>query len=115
VIRRAAPALVALAALVAIAVVLFASGRDDASERLVETGVVVAVESAGLADVRGFTLRTSDGRAVDFRVGRLENEAQFPPSHLGTHLGDAVPVRVTFLLVGAERVAIRLEDAILAP
>jgi hypothetical protein len=115
VIRRFVPVLVASAALAAIAVVVFGWVRAGPEERLVETGVVVAVESAGLADVRGFTLRTSDGRTIDFRVGRLENEVQFPPSHLGAHLGDAVPVRVTFLLVGAERVAIRLEDGVLAP
>jgi hypothetical protein len=115
VIRRVIPALVALAALAAIAIVVFAWGRDDPGARLVETGVVVAVESEGLADVRGFTLRTDDGRTVDFRVGRLENVAQFPPSHLGAHLGDAFPIRVTFQLSGGQRVAIRLEDGTLAP
>jgi hypothetical protein len=52
---------------------------------------------------------------VDFRVGRLENVAQFPPSHLGAHLGDAFPIRVTFQLSGGQRVAIRLEDGTLAP
>jgi hypothetical protein len=110
VIRRLAPALVALAALAAIAVVVFGWGRD-AGDRLVETGVVVDVEAVSLTEVLGFTLRTSEGRTVEFVVGPLENPAQFPPSHLGVHLADGVPVRVTYRQSGADRVAIRLEDA----
>ncbi len=109
--RRVLPALVAMAALVAIAVVLFASDRDDASERLVETGVVVNVDAVSLTEVLGFTVRTSDGRTVVFVVGPLENPAEFAPSHLAAHLADGVPVRVTYKQGGADRVAIRLEDA----
>jgi hypothetical protein len=116
VIRRLAPALVAVAALAAIAVVAFAVvafgwGRSDQGDRLVETGVVVNVDSVSLTEVLGFSLRTSDGRTIDFVVGPLENAAEFPPSHLGTHLADGVPVRVTYKQGGADRVAIRLEDA----
>lgn len=114
-IRRLAPALVALAALAAIAVVVFGWGRSDQGDRLVETGVVVNVDSVSLTEVLGFTLRTSDGRTIDFVVGPLENPAQFPPSHLGVHLADGVPLRVTYKQAGADRVAIRLEDAPLSP
>jgi len=111
VIRRLAPALVALVALVAIAVVAFGWGREAPGDRLVETGVVVDVDAVSLTEVLGFTLRTSDGRTVEFVVGPLENPAQFPPSHLGVHLADGVPVRVTYRQAGTDRVAIRLEDA----
>jgi hypothetical protein len=110
VIRRLLPALVAAAALAAIAVVVFGWGRND-DGRLVETGVVLNVDSVSLTEVLGFTIRTSDGRTVEFVVGPLENAAQFPPSHLGVHLADGVPVRVTYRQSGADRVAIRLEDA----
>ena len=76
-----------------------------------ETGVVVDIESVSLTDVRAFTLRTPDGRTVEFRIGQLENGGQFPPSHLNVHQVDAMPVRVTYLTEGENHVAIRLEDA----
>jgi hypothetical protein len=115
VIRRLVPALVALVALAAIAVVVFGLGRNDQGDRLVETGVVVKVDSASLTEVLGFTIRTSDGRTVEFVVGPIENPTQFPPSHLGVHLADGMPVRVTYRQSGADRVAIRLEDAPATP
>lgn len=111
--RKSLPLLGALLAIVVIAVALASGIGDDK----VETGVVVAVDSGGLTDVRGFTLRTADGRTVEFRVGRLENAVQFPPAHLGVHLQDGFPVRVTYELSadGAERIAVRLEDGLPAP
>jgi hypothetical protein len=111
VIRRILPALIALAALGAIAVVLFGSGRSDGGDRLVETGVVVDVDAESLTEVLGFTLRTSDGRTIEFVVGPLENAAEFPPSHLSVHLASGEPVRVTWKQGGPDRVAYRLEDA----
>jgi hypothetical protein len=99
-----------LGGLVAVAVIAIALASGIGAQK-VETGVVVAVDSAGLTDVRGFTLRTADARTIEFRIGRLQNPVQFPPAHLGVHLADGVPVRVTFEVVGDERVAIRLEDA----
>ena len=47
--------------------------------RQTETGLVIAVDSSGLTNVRGFTIRTDDGRTVVFRIGALENGAQFAP------------------------------------
>jgi uncharacterized protein (DUF58 family) len=76
-----------------------------------EVGVVVSVDSVSLTDVRAFTIRTPDGRTVEFRIGQLENGAQFPPSHLNVHQVDAVPVRVTYRDENGEHVAFRLEDA----
>ena len=76
-----------------------------------EVGVVVSVDAVSLTDVRGFVIRTPDGRTVEFRIGQLENGAQFPPSHLNVHQVDAVPVIVTYRDENGEHVAIRLEDA----
>ena len=110
VIRRVLPVVVAVAALVAIAVVAFGWGRDAPGDRLTETGVVVEVDAVSLTEVLGFTIRTSDGRTVEFLVGPLENPADFPPAHLSVHLADGTPVRVTYRQSGTERAAIRLED-----
>lgn len=79
--------------------------------RLTETGIVVAVEATSLSDVEGFSIRTSDGRTVDFRIGRLENAATFPPGHLAEHKVSLVPVVVTYVRDGAANVAVRIEDA----
>ncbi len=76
-----------------------------------EIGVVVAVDAASLTDVRGLTIRTTDGRTVQFRVGRLENGAEFPPGHLAEHKATAVPIIVTYRDENGEHVALRLEDA----
>jgi hypothetical protein len=74
-------------------------------------GVVVRVDSAGLSDVRGFTLRQPGGETLEFRLGELENGDQFPPGHLAEHQATAEPVRVWYRLEGDERFAVRLEDA----
>lgn len=76
-----------------------------------EVGVVVFVDSVSLTDVRAFAIRTPDGRTVEFRIGQLENGAQFPPGHLAAHQVDAVPIRVMYRDENDEHVAIRLEDA----
>ena len=61
--------------------------------------------SVSLTDVRGFAIRTPDGRTVEFRVGQLENGAQFPPGHLAEHQVDSVPIRVTYRDENGEHVA----------
>ena len=109
--RRSLPLIGAVVALAVIAIALASGIGDDR----VETGVVVAVDAQGLTDVRGFSLRTADGRTIDFRVGRLQNAAEFPPAHLSVHLADSFPVRVTYEMDGSERVAVRLEDAAGSP
>jgi hypothetical protein len=80
-----------------------------------ETGLVVAVDSSGLTDVRGFTIRTTDGRTVVFRIGVLENGAEFPPGHLLEHEATGVKVVVTYRRENGELVAIRIDDAPGAP
>jgi hypothetical protein len=79
--------------------------------RQTETGLVIAVDSSGLTDVRGFTIRTDDGRTVVFRIGALENGAQFPPGHLLEHRATGVKVVVTYRQANGQLVAIRLDDA----
>ena len=112
--RRTAVVGVGLAiALLAVAAILVSTLGQPA--RQTETGVVIAVESVSLTDVRGFTIRTPDGRTVAFRVGDLENGAEFPPGHLGEHMATAVPVLVTYRDENGERVVVRLEDALASP
>jgi len=74
-------------------------------------GVIVGVDAVSLTDVRGFTLRTSDGATVEFEIGDLENGAEFPPGHLVEHQATAQPVRVWYRTEGDAKVAVRLEDA----
>ncbi|MGZ8514701.1 MAG: hypothetical protein ACXW4H_05745 [Candidatus Limnocylindrales bacterium] len=102
--------LIAAAALVV--VVMSTLGQPPSQT---ETGLVVAVDSSGLTDVRGFTIRTNDGRTVAFRIGVLENGAQFPPGHLLEHAATGVKVVVTYRRENGDLVAIRIDDAPGAP
>lgn len=107
---RGATVLVAVGiALLALAVVV-ATTLTRPAERT-ETGIVVAVDAASLGDVRGFTLRTTDGRSIDFGLGRLENGSQFPPSHLAEHRATSQPIIVIYREEAGARLAVRLEDA----
>lgn len=74
-------------------------------------GVIVAVDSAGLADIRAFTLRRPGGETLVFRLGELENAVDFPPGHLAEHQATAQPVVIYYRMEGNERFAVRLEDA----
>jgi hypothetical protein len=74
-------------------------------------GVVVAVDSGGLTDVRSFTLRTTDGQLLTFGLADLQNGVEFPPGHLGEHQLTASPVRVWYRPGDDPPQAIRLEDA----
>jgi hypothetical protein len=74
-------------------------------------GVVVGVDSAGLTKVRGFTLRTDDGRTLQFDLAALENAVEFPPGHLVEHQGLGSKVRVWYRDANGTLQAIRLEDA----
>lgn len=97
-----------IAALALGSVVVSAFGQ---APRQTETGVVIAVDSSGLTDVRGFSIRTDEGRTVPFRIGVLENGAQFPPGHLLEHAATGVKVVVTYRRENGDLVAIRIEDA----
>ena len=112
--RPAPAARLAILGAIVVAVVLLAVaattilGRPG---RQVETGVVTAVEATGLTSVQAFTIRTADGRTVEFRVGAIENASTFAPGHLAEHKVSLVPVRVTYTDEGGARVAVRIEDA----
>jgi hypothetical protein len=108
---RARLAILILAALGAVALAVFAATMIGGAGRRVETGVVVAVQATSLSSVQGFSIRTADGRTVDFRVGTIENAASFPPGHLAEHKVSLIPVRVTYVEESGGPVAVRLEDA----
>lgn len=82
---------------------------EPAAEQVV--GVLTHIDSGGLDEVEAFTLRTGDGRTIDFTIGVLENGAEFPPSHLAEHLAGAEPIRVFYRREGSTNVAFRIEDA----
>ncbi len=75
------------------------------------TGVIVAVDSAGLGDVSGFTLRQTGGEQLTFDLSELRNGTQFPPGHLSEHQATAQPVRVWYRDDGTRLYALWLEDA----
>ena len=75
------------------------------------TGVIVAVDSAGLGDVSGFTLRQTGGEQLSFDLSALGNGTQFPPGHLSEHQATAQPVRVWYRDDGTRLYALWLEDA----
>ena len=79
--------------------------------RKIDTGIVVAVQATSLSAVQGFSIRTTDGQTVDFRIGALENASVFPPGHLAEHKVSLVPVQVTWVERDGSRVAVRIEDA----
>lgn len=99
------------AVVVAIALAAGAAALLGGSGRQTETGIVVAVQATSLSNVEGFSIRTTDGRTVDFRMGHLENAATFPPGHLAEHKVSLVPVRVTYVRDGDANVAVLIDDA----
>lgn len=74
-------------------------------------GVIVAVDSAGLGTVHGFTLREAGGALTSFSLAALENGIQFPPGHLAEHQATAQPVRVWYRDEGGTHLAIWILDA----
>ena len=75
-------------------------------------GVVIAVDSTGLANVKGFALRPiGGGFNFEFTLGTLENATEFTPSHLAEHLATSEPIRVYFRTENGVHVVYRLEDA----
>ena len=74
-------------------------------------GIVLTIDSQGLTQVHGFTLRTKAGDVMTFSIGQLDDPTQFPPGHLAEHQASALPVRVYFRDVGGTLVVYRLEDA----
>jgi len=74
-------------------------------------GVVVAVDSAGLGQVKAFTLRLPDGSTFLLTLGALENATEFSPSHLSEHQVTSEPIRAFYRLEDGKPVVYRLENA----
>ena len=108
---RRRPAVLLGAVVAVIAVVVVVTTILGGPGRRVETGIVVAVEATSLTSVQGFSIRTADGRTVDFRVGALENASAFPPGHLAEHRVSLVPIQVTYVDRDGAHVAVALVDA----
>ena len=106
--------LLAVVVAVVVLAVVFVQTRGPGGTS-VATGIVVAVNSRGLGDVRGFTLREPGGVTLEFSLRALQNGTQFAPGHLAEHQATAQPVRVEYRMEGTERLAIRLDDASPAP
>ncbi len=82
------------------------------SQKATVTGIVVHVDVVSLTDVRGFDLRTSDGRILSFEIGQLDmSPPGFNPQHLTVHAATAQPVTVTYETVDGRLVAVRMVDA----
>ena len=105
--------LVVLVAAVAAVIVLAVAATTilGGPGRQVKIGIVVAVQATSLSAVQGFSIRTTDGETIDFRVGTLENATGFPPGHLAEHKVSLAPIRVTYIDRDGVHTAIRLEDA----
>ncbi|HEV2006236.1 MAG TPA: hypothetical protein VGQ85_06430 [Candidatus Limnocylindrales bacterium] len=75
---------------------------------------MVHVDSTGLGNVTGFTLRLPGGATLALTLGTLENATQFAPGHLAEHEATASPVRAWFVASGGVPIVYRLEDASVA-
>ena len=84
------------------------NARPDGSPTV--DGIVLAVDSAGLGNVKGFRLRTADGRVLEFDLSADRNATAFPPGHLTEHLATAAPIRVWYEGTGDQLNALWLED-----
>ena len=74
-------------------------------------GIVLMIDSQGLDEVRGFTLRSSSGETLTFVIGQLENGEEFAPGHLAEHQAAASPILVFFREANGQLVVFRIEDA----
>ncbi len=99
---------------VAATVYFSGAGRRDPNQppdAPIVQGVVIKVDSAGLTDVRSFTIRTSGDTNTVFDLSKLQNGAQFAPGHLVEHQASSTPIRVWFRTDGGINYALWLEDA----
>ena len=105
--------LVLVIAVMAVAAILLGQAPPPAPppDAAAVEGIIVAVDSAGLTDVKSFDLRAADGTTMTYSLERLENGASFPPGHLVEHQASASPVRVWYTTDGGVLYAIRLDDA----
>ena len=69
------------------------------------------MDSRGLGQVAGFTLRTPTTQSIDLRLGALEGASAFSPSHLAEHMASSQQVRAYYRLENGVPTVYRLEDA----
>lgn len=87
-----------------------AAGSDVPAATFSAQGVIVAIDSAGLNDVEGFTLREDGGGLLDFTLA-LDDPTRFPPGHLAEHQATADPVVVWYRIADGASLAVRVDDA----
>jgi hypothetical protein len=75
------------------------------------TGIVVAVDGTGPANVSSVTVRQSDGVVLEFAVGRLDLNNGLPAAHLREHLASGGPIVVEYVVENGVNVALRYNDA----
>jgi hypothetical protein len=114
--RRFLPTFLAIAVVIAVGYIgLSGQGGPEATPPPLPAspveGVVVAVDSPSLGEVKAFALRTSDGSVFDLELGTLENPTEFSPSHLGEHMASSQAILAYYRLEAGQPVVYRLEDA----
>jgi hypothetical protein len=104
-----------LAAAVAGAACSTGSGATPApaSTTLSATGLVIAANGPDAASVNTFTLRTDDGRTLDFVVGTLDiADGGLPAPHLREHMAGSTPTTVYYVVdQSGQNVAVKYTDA----
>jgi hypothetical protein len=78
------------------------------------SGLMIDLNSRSIQQAESFTLRTDDGRELEFSVSSDFNQGvahPMTPGHLRQHMALADPVRVTYRTEGTRLVATAIEDA----
>ena len=79
------------------------------------TGIVIAAPGPNVASVTDFTLRTSYGETIEFKVGVLDVNNGLPAPHLREHLQSGIPIFVTYHVENGVNIATRYIDAEISP
>lgn len=76
-------------------------------------GIVITIDTEGLGQVRAFTLRTEEGKSLEFAIdGPIDLDGgAFPPDHLREHMALAEGIAVAYEIRDGERIVVRLSDA----
>lgn len=76
------------------------------------TGVVIAADGPNAAQVDSFSLRTSDGLVLQFKVVRLDlTDGGLPSAHLREHMAAGEPITVSYHVEYGLNIADRYIDA----
>ncbi len=73
---------------------------------------MIAAEGTTAAQVDSFSLRTSDGQVIQFKVVRLDlTNGGLPSAHLREHMSSGEPIAVTYHVENGVNIADRYTDA----